>query len=30
MAFSIFVELLNIGVRRKKTTPPVQLHDTMQ
>jgi len=22
--------LLNIGARRKKTTPPVQLHDTMQ
>jgi predicted tellurium resistance membrane protein TerC len=29
MAFSVFVELLNIGARRKKSTPPVQLHDTM-
>jgi predicted tellurium resistance membrane protein TerC len=29
MAFSIFVEALNIGARRKKSTPPVQLHDTM-
>jgi predicted tellurium resistance membrane protein TerC len=29
MAFSIFVEALNIGARRKKSTTPVQLHDTM-
>lgn len=27
MAFSVFVEMLNIGTRRKKSTPPVQLHD---
>jgi hypothetical protein len=27
MAFSVFVEALNIGARRKKSTPPVQLHD---
>jgi len=27
MAFSIFVEALNIGARRKKSTPPVLLHD---
>jgi hypothetical protein len=30
MAFSVFVELLNIGARRKKSTTPVQLHDTMR
>jgi predicted tellurium resistance membrane protein TerC len=28
MAFSIFVEMVNIGVRRKKTTTPVKLHDS--
>ena len=27
MAFSVFVEMVNIGVRRKKTSSPVQLHD---
>ena len=27
MAFSVFVEMVNIGVRRRKATPLVQLHD---
>ena len=27
MAFSVFVEMVNIGVRRKKSTAPVLLHD---
>ncbi len=30
MAFSILVEMVNIGVRRKKTTAPVVLHDSMK
>jgi hypothetical protein len=30
MAFSVFVELLNIGARRKKTAQPVQLRERMR
>jgi predicted tellurium resistance membrane protein TerC len=30
MAFSVFVELLNIGARRKRTAQPVQLHERMR
>jgi predicted tellurium resistance membrane protein TerC len=30
MAFSVFVELLNIGARRKSKTQPVQLHERMR
>jgi hypothetical protein len=30
MAFSVFVELLNIGTRRKARTEPVRLHERMR
>jgi hypothetical protein len=30
MAFSVFVELLNIGTRRKAKVQPVQLHEKMR
>jgi predicted tellurium resistance membrane protein TerC len=30
MAFSVFVELLNIGARRKSKAQPVQLHERMR
>jgi predicted tellurium resistance membrane protein TerC len=30
MAFSVFVELLNIGTRRKSKAQPVQLHERMR
>jgi predicted tellurium resistance membrane protein TerC len=30
MAFSVFVELLNIGARRKSKAHPVQLHERMR
>jgi predicted tellurium resistance membrane protein TerC len=30
MAFSVFVELVNIGSRRSKKTQPVVLHEKMR